>query len=65
MDMKLIDNDEHCTIEFPGLYEIDLSDPELQRELILFGVAVGVPGGQIIFTKNVRLEATKGRNEDA
>jgi hypothetical protein len=61
MDMKLIQDDGHCTIEFPGLYEIDLSDTELQRELILFGVAVGVPGGQLIFTKNVRLEATKER----
>jgi len=63
MDMQLIRDEERFIIEFPGLYEIDLSDIELQVELIKFGVAVGIPGGQLIFTKNVRLVATKGRNK--
>ena len=44
-------------IMYPGLEVIDLSDPEIQKDLILKGVAVGVPGGEILFTHNVVLEA--------
>ena len=55
--MDLIQEDETLVIEFPDRDEIDLSDLSLQRELILMGVATGIPGGEMIFTKSVRLVA--------
>lgn len=49
--------EEQVVINFPDLETIDLSDIEVQKELILLGVAVGVPGGEVIFTKNCKLIA--------
>lgn len=44
-------------IEYPDLETIDLSDPELQKDLIRKGMAVGVVGGPIVFTQAVDLVA--------
>lgn len=51
-------------IEYPQLETIDLSNIELQEDLIQKGVAVGVPGTTLIFTQAVELIAGKGDKED-
>ena len=50
------------TITFPDLDKINLNDVEVQKELIRSGVAVGMPGGPMVFTESVRIVA--GKNED-
>ena len=44
-------------IEYPELETINLNDPEIQKDLIRKGVAVGIPGTSIIFTEHVELVA--------
>jgi len=44
-------------LEFPELETINLADLEIQRQLIKWGLAVGIPGGEFYITKNVRLVA--------
>jgi len=44
-------------IKYPDLEVINLGDPELQKDLILKGVAVGMPGGHIVFTRDIELVA--------
>lgn len=49
-------------IYFPDKDTINLNDPEIQAELIKSGLAVGIPGGDIMFTAHVELIA--GGKED-
>ena len=47
-------------VEYPKLETINLNDPEIQADLIRKGLAVGIPGGSIIFTHDVKLVAGGG-----
>lgn len=51
-------------IYFEDREYVNLNDPEIQAELIKTGVAVGIPGGDIMFTQDVELIATKGGKGD-
>ena len=51
-------------IEFPKLDTINLGDPEMQKELIKWGVVVGIPGGEMVCTKSVKLVAG-GKDEES
>lgn len=42
---------------YPDKEAIDLNDPEIQRDLIKRGIAVGIPGGDFYFKENVELIA--------
>lgn len=57
---KMEDDQEVHVIEFPELSSVNINDPEIQKEAIKWGVAVGIPGGDIIFKKNARFVATGG-----
>ena len=50
------------TITFPKLDKVNLNDIEVQKELIRQGVAVGMPGGLLIFTESVKIVANKAKN---
>lgn len=51
--------DDGYVLEFPDLETISLGDPDIQRQLIKWGLAVGIPGGEFCVTKNVKLIAGK------
>lgn len=51
-------------IDYPDLETIKLSDPEIQRDLIRKGVAVGLPGTHILVTKGVVLTAGGGDKKE-
>jgi hypothetical protein len=51
------DADGNCTLEFPELETINLGDPEIQKQLIKWGVAVGIPGGEFAMVKSTKLLA--------
>lgn len=59
MNTKLNKDEKPWVLEFPGLSTINLGDPEIQKELIKWGFAVGIPGGELLFRKSVRLVALK------
>ena len=44
-------------LEFPELETINLGDHDIQKQLIKWGFAVGIPGGEFVVTKNVKLIA--------
>lgn len=44
-------------IDYPQLKVIDLSDPELLKDLIRKGVAIKIHSGDVIFTRNIELVA--------
>jgi hypothetical protein len=48
---------EPIKIYYPDKEIINFSDPDIQRDLILRGIAVGIPGGEFYFKKNVELIA--------
>jgi len=48
-------------LEFPELETINLADPEIQAHAIKWGLAVGIPGGEILFKKDARFVATGGK----
>jgi len=50
-------SEESTILEFPGKETISLSDPEIQKELIKRGFAIGIPGGEFIVTHSVKLVA--------
>lgn len=50
-------------IEYPDLEYVNINDPEIQKDLIRKGVAVGVPGATLIFTQPVLLVAG-GKKQD-
>ena len=52
-----MDKEKPLILTFPKLNTIDLADPEIQAELIKWGVAIGVPGVHIEFVKAVELTA--------
>jgi len=56
-DDKPEDGKPRFILEFPELDTINLGDPDVQKQLIKWGCAVGMPGGEIIMTKNVKMIA--------
>jgi hypothetical protein len=54
---EVIMSEESTVLEFPGKETISLSDPEIQKELIRRGFAIGIPGGEFIVTHSVKLVA--------
>lgn len=50
-------------LEFPGLTKIDLGNREIQADIVKWGFAAYTSAGGLMFTKNVRLVALKGRKE--
>lgn len=50
-------------INYPNLDKVDLNDIEVQKDLIRRGVAVGMPGGLLIFTESVKIIAGPDREE--
>lgn len=53
------EEDGPLIMEFPELAEINMNDHELQKYLIKYGVAVGLPGTTLHFTQAVQLRAGK------
>lgn len=51
--------DKPWVLEFPELETVNIGDPEIQAQLIKWGFAVGMPGGEILCTKRVILKAVK------
>ena len=51
------DEAEPWVLEFPELETINIGDPEIQRELIKWGLATGIPGGEFIANRSFRLVA--------
>ena len=49
--------DSTYVLEYPDLEFINLNDPEIQKDLIKRGVCVGMPGGLLIFTEDVKIVA--------
>jgi hypothetical protein len=44
-------------VDYPDLENIDLSDIEVQKDLIKLGICVGMPGGELIFVQSVEIVA--------
>ena len=58
-------NEESALVlEFPELDVVDISDHEVQKYIIKYGGAVGLPGGPLIFTQRVELIAGKEEAQD-
>lgn len=53
----MIKEDKPLVLEFPKLDTISLADVDIQKELIKWGAAVGMPGGEMICIKAVKLVA--------
>jgi hypothetical protein len=49
---------ESRVFEYPKLTTVNLADLGIQKDLIAEGIAVGIPGGEIMFTRDVKLVAT-------
>ena len=69
MTTKVIENkhedaDSTWVMEFPELETINLGDPYIQKQLIKYGLAVGIPGGEIIMKKSVKMVAG-GKDEES
>jgi hypothetical protein len=54
------EEDGNWVLEFPELETVNLGDLDIQRQLIKWGMAVGVPGSEFVVIKSVRLVALKG-----
>ena len=56
----LCQDDKPWVLEFPELETINLGDPDVQKTLLSWGLAVSTPNGGIVITKDVKLVALRG-----